>query len=216
MEVVDYRPGMVNDPEPATREQVLELMKQKDNLEEEIKALNQVLDSQKVGMDDPLIDAEGFPRADIDVYQVRHARSSIRSKGNDLISLVARIETGLHSLHAQARETCDDGKVTNNKQDLPSTPFARVLVVLEGSPAEAAGIKQGDSVTKFGSVTKENFLNLKNIADVGESSKGRAVEVVVVREGITRRLRMVPNTWSGMGLLGFKIRPVAEEENLDR
>ena len=71
MEVVDFRPGMGNDPEPATREQILELMKQKDNLEEEIKALNQVLESQKVGMDDLLVDAEGFPRADIDVYQVR-------------------------------------------------------------------------------------------------------------------------------------------------
>ena len=71
MEVVDFRPGMGNDPEPATREQILELMKQKDNLEEEIKALNQVLESQKVGMDDTLVDAEGFPRADIDVYQVR-------------------------------------------------------------------------------------------------------------------------------------------------
>ena len=71
MEVVDFRPGMGNDPEPATREQILELMKQKDSLEEEIKALNQVLESQKVGMDDPLVDAGGFPRADIDVYQVR-------------------------------------------------------------------------------------------------------------------------------------------------
>ena len=70
MEVVDFRPGMGNDPEPATREQILELMKQKDNLEEEIKALHQVLESQKVGMDDPLVDAEGFPRSDIDVYQV--------------------------------------------------------------------------------------------------------------------------------------------------
>ena len=81
---------------------------------------------------------------------------------------------------------------------------------------ETAGIKQVDLVTKFGSVTKNNFLNLKNISDVGESSQGRAVEVVVIREGSPRRLRMVPSTWSGMGLLGFKIRPVAEEENLDR
>ena len=71
MEVTDYRPGMGNNPEPATREQVLELMKEKDNLEEEIKALHQVLESQKVGMDDSLVDQEGFPRSDIDVYQVR-------------------------------------------------------------------------------------------------------------------------------------------------
>merc|ERR1719430_371920 len=71
-------------------------------------------------MDDPLVDEEGFPRSDIDVYQVRHARSNIRSKGNDLISIVARIETGLHSLHAQARETCQDGRVVNNQKELPS------------------------------------------------------------------------------------------------
>ena len=207
---------MGNDQEPSTREQVLELMKQKDDLEEEIKALNQVLESQKVGMDDVLVDAEGFPRSDIDVYQVRHARSNIRAKGNDLISMVARIEKGLHSLHAQARETCEDGKVMNKEQELPNSPFARVLVVLEGSPAETAGIKQGDLVTKFGSVTKQNFKTLKNISDVGESSKGRSVEVVVIRDGSTRRLRMVPSNWDGMGLLGFKIRPVMDEENLDR
>eukprot|EP00092_Neocalanus_flemingeri_P031506 GFUD01034216.1.p1 GENE.GFUD01034216.1~~GFUD01034216.1.p1 ORF type:complete len:217 (+),score=62.64 GFUD01034216.1:40-690(+) len=216
MEVVDFRPGMGNDPEPATREQVMDLMKQKDNIEEEIKALHEVLESQKVGMDEPLVDGEGFPRSDIDVYQVRHARHNIRSKGNDLISLVARIEVGLHSLHAQARETCEGGVVANREQDLPTSPFARVMVVLDGSPAETAGIKQGDLVTKFGSVTKENFKNLKNISDVGESSQGRGVEVVVVRGGSTRRLRMVPCSWSGMGLLGFKIRPVGDEENIDR
>ena len=36
-----------------------------------------VLQQQDVGMDGPLVDAEGFPRADIDVYSVRHARHSI-------------------------------------------------------------------------------------------------------------------------------------------
>ena len=33
-------------------------------------------------------------------------------------------------------------------------PFARVMVVVAGSPADSAGLKQGDSMTKFGSVTK--------------------------------------------------------------
>jgi len=216
MEIEDFRPSMDICSEPYTREQVLELMKQKEDLEEEIKALNQVLESQNVGMEEPLVDDEGFPRADIDVYQVRHARHNIRTKGNDLINLVANIEKGLHSLHAQARDSCEGGLVSNNRPSLPNIPFARVLVVLEGSPAETAGIKQGDLVTKFGSVVKDNFESLKNIADIGESSKGRTVEVVVIRDGNLQRLKMVPGPWAGMGLLGFKIRPVLEEESLDR
>ena len=146
--------------------------------------------------------------------QVRHARHSIRSKGNDLTTLINRIERGLHNLHAQARETCSPEELS--KSQLPSSPFARVLVVLSGSPADSAGLKVGDTVTKFGSVTRENFESLKNISDVGENSRGRPVDVVIVRDGTARRLRLTPGTWSGAGLLGFKIRPVVDEESVDR
>lgn len=31
-------------------------------------------------MTEPLIDSEGYPRSDIDVYQVRHARHQIKCK----------------------------------------------------------------------------------------------------------------------------------------
>ena len=80
----------------------MEMIKQKEKLEEEIRALQEVLNTQNVGeefaidhlyplvcdhhlctsagMDEPLVDGEGFPRSDIDVYQVRHARHSIRCK----------------------------------------------------------------------------------------------------------------------------------------
>lgn len=34
----------------------------------------------KVGMEDSLVDGNGFPRNDIDVYQVRHARHRIICK----------------------------------------------------------------------------------------------------------------------------------------
>lgn len=39
-------------------------------LESDLKGLSDVLRSQGVGMDETLVDDEGFPRADIDVYQV--------------------------------------------------------------------------------------------------------------------------------------------------
>ena len=207
-------------------------MKQKDALEAELKALGQVLESQGCGMEDPLVDGEGFPRADIDVYQVlfllplfyevqtrtylnqvRHARHDIRSKGNDLKAVVRKIEAGLHSLHSQAREAAG-GEVPRAAAPSPLHPFARVLVVVPGGPAEAAGVKQGDLMCKFGSVSRSNFNSLKNISDVADSSKGRPVEVVVNRGESTVRLRLTPNSgWGGQGLLGFKIRPLSPGES---
>ena len=58
---------------------VLDLMKDKEALEAELKALGQVLESQGCGMEDALVDGEGFPRSDIDVYQVNLACDEIVS-----------------------------------------------------------------------------------------------------------------------------------------
>ena len=190
------------------------MMARKESLEAEIKALYEVLASQNVGMDSALVDDEGYPRADVDVYQVRHARHDIRCKENDLKSLMKEIETGLHSLHSQAKETVME--VEKSKTETAILPFARVMVVVNGSPADRAGMKQGDLVCRFGSVTKDNFKQLKNVSDVAEASRGRNVDVIVLRDNSTVRLRLQPGPWHGAGLIGFKIRPVVEEENVDR
>lgn len=94
----------------ASMDDMKKLMKKRDEIESEIKALHEVLDSvwqyfvvvvykrevdkrhkwhwyisnilkQKgIGMNEPLIDSEGYPRADIDVYTVRHARHKVICK----------------------------------------------------------------------------------------------------------------------------------------
>ena len=63
-------------------------MKQKEALEADLKALSQVLESQGCGMEDPLVDGEGFPRADIDVYQVGDWQRHFYSFANVLCFLV--------------------------------------------------------------------------------------------------------------------------------
>ena len=74
----------------------------------------------------------------------------------------------------------------------------------------------GDLVIKFGSVSKDNFTTLKNISDVAESSRNRNVQVVIMRSGVKKILKLTPCTWSGAGLLGFKIRPVTDDDVVDR
>ena len=48
----------------------------------------------------PLVDAEGFPRADVDVHATRTARHRLACLNTDHKALMEEIEKGLHALHA--------------------------------------------------------------------------------------------------------------------
>lgn len=86
------------------REQVLKLIEQKDKIEKTINDCGRILVTNKnVGLHESLVDAEGFPRNDIDVYQVRQARHQIVCLQNDLKALMKEIEQGLIEIHADAK-----------------------------------------------------------------------------------------------------------------
>lgn len=59
----------------AARQGALDLMERRDQLERDLKEQQLILrQNDDVGMRAPLVDSEGFPRSDIDVYAVRYAR----------------------------------------------------------------------------------------------------------------------------------------------
>lgn len=63
-----------------TRDRVMKLMEEKEKLEREIANCHAILETNNTNMHEALVDMEGFPRSDIDVYQVRHARHRIICK----------------------------------------------------------------------------------------------------------------------------------------
>lgn len=63
-----------------SRDQVMKLIEEKDRIEREIREQTAILESNNVGMHDSLVDSDGYPRSDIDVYKVRHARHQIICK----------------------------------------------------------------------------------------------------------------------------------------
>ncbi|MGH0165091.1 UNVERIFIED_CONTAM: hypothetical protein FKN15_058642 [Acipenser sinensis] len=130
-----------------------------------------------VGMTGPLVDAEGFPRGDIDVYQVRNARHNVACLQNDHKEIMQQIEEALYRLHAYEREKREkdetQGKAEALEQDLPLPhPFAKVDTVTQGSPASMSGLQVGDEIFEFGTVNSLNFQNLQNIASVVQHSEG--------------------------------------------
>eukprot|EP00118_Oscarella_pearsei_P000764 m.5734 g.5734 ORF g.5734 m.5734 type:complete len:203 (+) comp13982_c0_seq1:40-648(+) len=195
-------------------EKVLKLITKKESVELEIKELLEVLESQKgVGMNGPLVDQEGFPRADIDVYSIRIARNKIIRLKNDHKSIMSEIESGLHEIHAQDREkeSVEDKQKGDESGGSFVKPFLDVNVVSENSPASLSGLKVGDQVVEFGSINESNFKSLQDIGELVKNSEGRKMWIKVVRNTGELRLGLVPKKWQGRGLLGCNIVPLAKE-----
>lgn len=70
------------------------LTEEQRTLEQEIAAIAEELTSgaNPAGLRGALVDADGFPRADVDVYRVRHQRHAFAVKQNDHRAVMRRIE----------------------------------------------------------------------------------------------------------------------------
>ncbi|KAJ8107729.1 hypothetical protein ONZ43_g6641 [Nemania bipapillata] len=201
-----------------------ELQQKKDNMEAELKALGGVLDSHGVNMETPLLTRDGFPRADIDVAQIRTTRSRIIHLKNDYKELMSSIEKYLHEHFASLQSTDDVASATTPANratmmgdTLPETlevPFAKVNSVVANSPAESAGLKAGDEIRNFGYVNKNNHDGLKKVAECVQGNEGQRILVKVTRRGDSgtqqeRQLYLTPRrNWGGRGLLGCHIIPI--------
>ncbi|KAI4153376.1 MAG: hypothetical protein LQ340_002350 [Diploschistes diacapsis] len=162
---------------------VLDLIKEKDEVEAELTALGGVLESHGVNMDTSLITHDGFPRDDLDIAQIRTTRVRIIRLRNDYKSLMSRIETGLHEHFAKSKEheipleplqstpatrgsERDTGAASRQADEEAGAAFAKVNSVVTGSPADQAGLKAGDEVRLFGDV---NWLNHEKLARVART-----------------------------------------------
>ncbi|XP_030375852.1 26S proteasome non-ATPase regulatory subunit 9 [Scaptodrosophila lebanonensis] len=206
---------------PTTKERLERLMAAKGQLEAQISKSGQILaQNDNVGMNGSLVDAEGYPRNDIDIYQVRQARQTIICLQNDHKELMNQIQELLNQYHAEIASTDPElvnrasaleldrptGGAVNQLEVQDSRTIVVVNLVSPNSPAEEAGIRVGDQILHFGSVNGGNFKNnLTQIGDVVRNMQNQNVQLKVKRGDKLLDLLLVPKTWSGRGLLGCNI-----------
>ncbi|KAL4892723.1 hypothetical protein BDV59DRAFT_39514 [Aspergillus ambiguus] len=209
---------------------VVELMQEKQRLEEELSALSSVLSSHGVNMNTSLTTLDGFPRDDIDVAQIRTIRSQIIHLRNDHKDLMKYVEKAVHAHFEnvqRAQNTTRSGNTnglggssTNLNGSAASDvgilgpPFAKVNGVTEASPAHQAGLRPGDTIRVFGSVNWINHARLTKVAEVVQQNEGRALTVKIVRKDESGNptdvdLELTPRRdWGGRGLLGCHLVPL--------
>ena len=80
----------------ANRAALKALVVQRDAMEREILDIQEALSADNLGgVNTPIVDREGFPRADIDVHTTLTLRNKLVKLNNDHKALMARIEAGL-------------------------------------------------------------------------------------------------------------------------
>ena len=92
---------------------------------------------------------------------------------------MSRIEKGLHEHHARLALQASDPAAAQQPPQGPSAPpaaleapFAKVNSVVAGSPADTAGLRVGDSITRFGWVDWTNHERLSRVAEAVSQSEG--------------------------------------------
>jgi 26S proteasome non-ATPase regulatory subunit 9 len=117
-------------------EQARLLIDRRSVIETELGEQLAILKANGVDGRSPLVDAEGFPRADIDIWAVRHARVRAIELRNDLKALTDEIATALAAVYDPALSRNEDE--SEGQEDDAKSAFARVDSVATGSPAAMA------------------------------------------------------------------------------
>jgi 26S proteasome regulatory subunit N4 len=135
-------------PSPdSSSERARSLIARKDALEAELEAQGSILKANNTDMRQPLVDREGFPRDDLDVWAVRRARVRIIELRNDLAALMDEIAKTLETVYRRSPppQAEDEPEGTSRATTTASSanvsellPFARVNGVAPGSPAADA------------------------------------------------------------------------------
>ncbi|KAK0402354.1 hypothetical protein QR680_016288 [Steinernema hermaphroditum] len=192
----------------SAREEAKKIMNERDEIDAKLAENEAILKANNVDMDTPLVDEEGFPKAEIDVYSVRHARSAIICLRNDRKELTNKIETLLHTLHGEQRQQPDGEAARKSSSEIPivhrttNKPFIRITSLAPQSPAAQDGIKNGDEIIQFGPLHGDNFRKLEDVAKVVKDSFEKPIRITILRAMRPVRIELKPRLWSGQGVLG--------------
>lgn len=200
------------------------LVAQRDALEIEASALRDDLMSPGLngeppaGIKDPLVDAEGFPRADIDIYAVKGKRKRLAEINYDHKLIMKQIEELLPRLYASAPpplpsiETKKQTPQTTVSDPITSTKHVKAIAeideVSDNSPAFEGGLRVKDRIVKFGPVTSLTSGALQAIAKTVGDNVNKPIPITVLRGEDIVDIEITPKAWGGRGLLGCHLMPI--------
>lgn len=224
------------------KEELINLDNEKKKLEQKITELSDYLTQPGFpGIDGSLIDKDGFPKAGIDLVAIRAARHELVCAQNDYKNLMEIIEKKMmcyfdelnknkqkiieedkndRKIYTKEETEVDACKEEPNNKNIKNErvgqgiqePFAKIISVFPGSPAEEAGLKSEDLIIKFNNILYKGVSHnpLLIVSEIVKNKVGQKIPICLVRKNDKNILEVlnlfiVPHSWEGKGFLGCKL-----------
>lgn len=188
------------------------------------------------GITGNLVDAEGFPRSDIDVPAVRADRLRLSELRNDHKDITNKINENIQVLHSARlvqkktpvfveyskeglRPRLANTVASVSSQDaipVDTHSFMEVDVDIGVPFAVVDEIADASPSAEDGLELGDQIVKfgnvesggglLRRLASEAQSNQGHAVALVVLRQGVLINLAVTPRPWHGRGLLGCHFR----------
>eukprot|EP00835_Amoeboradix_gromovi_P000756 NODE_28_length_33831_cov_0.361200.p11 type:complete len:217 gc:universal NODE_28_length_33831_cov_0.361200:800-1450(+) len=205
------------------REEVLKLDEERKNKTEKLIELTNRLKYLNTDLTEPLV-IDGFPRNDLDLYQVRSVRQEYRQTQNDLYAIDKKIELLLPSVfNSPSPPTAALGSQNAQaQQPRPLIPrqVSNVVLVVNAvdpdSPAGLDGLLRGDQIQSFNDIacTLEGnqfcasgfkFDSKDNLLQYFASHIKANLPLTIKVKRLDVPIIITPRQWEGVGLLGCHI-----------
>eukprot|EP01064_Diplonema_japonicum_P001207 TRINITY_DN10773_c0_g4_i1.p1 TRINITY_DN10773_c0_g4~~TRINITY_DN10773_c0_g4_i1.p1 ORF type:complete len:223 (+),score=60.95 TRINITY_DN10773_c0_g4_i1:47-670(+) len=200
------------------KERMKRLMKERDEMESELKENIDELMKTPAGLTGPLKDEDGYPRADCDLHVVTKRRGRVACLRNDLKVVMESIKNCIEDVHsasadgptpgaeAKDEETAGEDPLVTRFKEYPE--FLTVGSVLPDSPA-ASGLRQGDKILSWNGITKNQTGFLQMISKMTLRYENNEMNIVVKRGALSvQKVVITPKKWSGKGLLGCVLNKI--------
>lgn len=198
------------------------LLEARQKIEHELDTYAAVLDRNHIDLTSPLITQDGFPRSDIDVANVRIARTAIIRLKNDHKEVETRIEAAVHEAFKNGtplkgtHKDNDVGQLQTGGAAVDAA-FCYINSVASGSPAETAGLRRNDKIVTFGPVNIVNHDKLQGLArEVSRAViDAQSISLTLAREEgaailVLKKSLQPRSDWGGRGVVGAHFLPIAQ------
>ncbi|BFU19761.1 proteasome regulatory subunit, putative [Entamoeba histolytica HM-1:IMSS-B] len=189
-------------------EHIKELQKERVRMEKRLEELTKYLNSPGI-KDFKEVDEEGYPNPDSEmIISLRKIKHEFNCLETDYKNLMNDLTQSLYQIHEEALRY-----EQNNQQGEKITYDVQPLAIIKkidcDSPAEKAGLQEGDIIIAFGGYKlKSGDMPLQKIAEITNQYSGtNGIEIDVTRKGEILRTKLYPDQYNEHTHCGFFIIP---------